>query len=146
MNLFIILISIPVIWIILLIVYRQKKPVKIPEEKPVISFFPKYYATVRMTDSILKSNNPFSITLDSRLEPFGFKLTKEFPEELIFSRGSVSGDFSIKITKVNLKFKIPPSKEIRMDIEYGFMVLFDTGDLWKFTNELIEKLQKGLTV
>ncbi len=59
---------------------------------------------------------------------------------LLYKRGSVLGDFTIKIAKVNLFFSLPLESETKLYIQYGTFALFDTGDLWKFTNEIRGKL------
>ncbi len=125
-----------VLIIMMFIIYRIKIPKELPEKKPVIAWLPKYSTTVKLSENLSSGE-----TLSRHLSAFGFKLAKETPENITFSRGSVLGDISIRITKVNLKFDKPLSGHTGLVIEYGALAFFDTGDLWKFTNELKGKLE-----
>ena len=120
--------------------YKRNKPKELPKTKPLIAWLPKYHSVVCLPEKII--NTPSATeALGKQLSLFGFKLVKDSPSELVFSRGSALGDFSIKIVKVNLKFGKPLTNETKLIIEYGSFALFDTGDLWKFSEDLISKLE-----
>lgn len=115
-----------------LAIYKIIEYTPLPSKKPFFQLFPKYYWTL---DSKLDEAG-----LQKVMSKFGFSLKKEGEDKLIFHRGSVLGDFSIKIAKVDVVFEKPLDSGSRINIEYGAFALFDTGDLWKFSLELRKKL------
>jgi hypothetical protein len=84
----------------------------------------------------------------SRLEQFGFREVRRDTENIEFSRGSALGDFSIKIAKLVATASLPLSNPPQLKVKYGvaFGCAFDTGDLWKFCQELTEKIEATLDV
>lgn len=115
--------------------YQKLKGVLLPIKKPFIQFFPKYCWKLE--------GNISQDELEKTMSTFGFQISLDNKKYIKFTRGSVLGDFSIKITKVNISFEKPLSKGSKVYIAYGnFAPVFDTGDLWKFTKELTKKIEK----
>ena len=76
------------------------------------------------------------------MESFGFHQKKQKEDHYSFSRGSVLGDLSIKITRVNIEIEKPIKNDCKVFLSYGnFAPTFDTGDLWKFSRELKTKIE-----
>ena len=98
--------------------YKRNKPKELPKTKPSIAWLPKYHSVVRLSENVINTSSATDV-LGKQLSFFGFKLVKDSSSELVFSRGSVLGDFSIKIAKVNLKFNKPLTNETKLAIEYG---------------------------
>jgi hypothetical protein len=80
--------------------------------------------------------------LEERLTHLGFLKTKDEENRLCFSRGSALADFSIKFAKIQVLADKPLVSGSKIQIVYGSFALFDTGDLWKFSNELKTKLNR----
>ena len=101
--------------------------------KPGIAFLPKYKKTVKhsLTDA----------ELASIMTGLGFKSSKKTNEISKFSRGSVVGDISIKLAKVNVTMRKIEPNEHEITVEAGWVAAFDTGDHWRFITELGEKIE-----
>ncbi len=125
-----------VLIIIMLLLYRMRNPKEYPEKKPAFAMLPKYRLIVK-----LSAGSNSKELLSNKLSTLGFKLSGDTSSQIVFSRGSVLGDISIKITKVNLKFDKPLSEKTGLTVEYGAFAFFDTGDLWEFIRELSDKLK-----
>lgn len=136
-----ILISLIAILFLLTVAYKVIPPRAIGREKPFISFFPKYKTAVRLAVAILDASDPVSALTD-RLGEWGFKQQKSTKEWMVFSRGHILGDFSVKIAKVDIKVGLPLSENVPLIVEAGWIAGFDTGDLWLFTSEIKEKLSR----
>ncbi len=76
-----------------------------------------------------------------RLNQLGFVEMGRDIDQIRFTRGSILGDFSVQIAKVDLTFRLPLDTETVLQVEYGAFAAFDTGDLWKFTTELKDRLE-----
>ena len=113
---------------------------KMREKKPFISFFPKYKTKVELPSSLLESENPGK-ELETALSKYGFLKKSKNGSVIKYSRGHILGDFSIKLAKVNLLVTEPESGCVEISIEAGWVVVFDTGDFWKFLTELKEKIE-----
>lgn len=105
---------------------------EIGSEQPVFAPFPKYKNKVPAPDS------------DNRVEEvmssLGFKKKKDRGGLTKYSRGSIAGDMSIKLMKVNVTFCPVSDGKLPYSVEAAWVVAFDTGDHWKFTKELGDKL------
>lgn len=111
------------------------------DNKPFISFFPKYRTKVMLPSSVVKAESPEKV-LEQILSEFGFGKKSQGVVFAKYSRGHILGDFSIKLARVNLLVTSPDSDSVELSIEAGWVIAFDTGDLWKFLTELKEKLEK----
>ena len=103
--------------------------------KPFIALFPKYKKTVQ-----------HSLTgeqIESIMTSLGFKVSQRTNEIFRFSRGSVVGDISIKLAKVNVSLRRMNSNEHELTVEAGWIAAFDTGDHWKFITELGSKFENA---
>jgi hypothetical protein len=56
-------------------------------------------------------------------------------------RGSVLGDFTVKLIKVNVGVTRITESSIKLTVEAGWFVAFDTGDFWSFLSELSAKVE-----
>lgn len=104
-------------------------------KKPFIAFFPKYKKSVKHS----LSNNQ----LEEKLAEFGFKKVSDSEAFQRFSRGSVLGDLSIKLANVNIGLKEIAKDEHEITVQAGWVAAFDTGDHWRFTKELSEKIENA---
>lgn len=100
--------------------------------KPRFTLFPKYHTTIQWSKELAD--------VAEELEKYGFELRSKNQDKLILHRGSLLGDFSVKLLK--LKCIVSPSENdsLSITLEAGWMIAFDTGDLWTFTTELKQKL------
>ncbi len=101
--------------------------------KPLFVFMPKYKKLVRHS----KSNDE----LESELSRFGFNKVKEADAVAYFSRGSVLGDFSINLAKVNVALREITPNQHELTVQAGWMAAFDMGDHWQFITELGRELE-----
>ena len=117
--------------------YSSKGFVPLSAHKPAVCWLPKYIVDIPLAGNALEAS------LTARLEHHGFRVRRRSADAIVFQRGSELGDFSIKIAKLIATVRLPISSPARMTVEYGvaFGCAFDTGDLWKFCNELKEKLE-----
>jgi len=91
--------------------------------KPKLVFFPKY---------ILSFNNTID-EIESSLTTLGFKKNIKG----VFTRGKVYGDFSAKAIKLSVEVN-EQTKEIKVYASF-FGILFDTGDVWQVTADIVGK-------
>jgi hypothetical protein len=120
------------------IFYSAKSFVPLPDRKPLVCLLPKYFLALPL--NIAKATQD---ELESRLAMYGFRVNSADDNSVRFTRGSVLGDFSIKITKVNVIAALPLTDPVQLKVEYGviFGCAFDTGDLWKFCRELTQQVE-----
>jgi len=102
-------------------------------KKPSLAFFPKYKK--RIKHSLSRSE------LEEKLSSFGFKKVKDEKTLIKFARGSVLGDISIKLAKINVALKEISEHEHEITIQAGWIAAIDTGDHWQFINELSNKIE-----
>jgi hypothetical protein len=135
-------IAIPLVLALLKVLYVLKTPASMPARKPLLCVLPKYWAIVNIDAAILNSDDPTQVIVSS-LEALGFHVARQGPHRVELSRGHILGDFSIKIAKLNVRISLPADQKTKLTIEYGalFGAAFDTGDLWRVTTQLIERLQ-----
>lgn len=89
--------------------------------KPTFTLFPKYVATFEKPVSEIESN----------LEEIRFKKISNN----IFTRGKIYGDFSANLIKLTAEVD-ENNKQVKVFSSF-FGVLFDNGDIWKVTAEII---------
>ncbi len=126
--------------VFLKVAYAAKTPVPLPSAKPRLCLLPKYVASLPVEGGDAESD------ISSRLTQFGFRERRRDEKAIVFARGSALGDFSIKIVKVVVTASLPLTNPAELKIEYGalFGCVCDTGDLWKFSQELTEKMEASL--
>jgi hypothetical protein len=123
--------------------YRRQQAKSLPDRRPRVQWFPKYRATIAIPAALLGAEDS-GAALGDQLGTLGFVVQERNDQVLSFKRGSVLGDFSTKLTKVDLIFSLPLSSETGLVVEYGTtLVAFDTGDLWALTAELKEMLESA---
>jgi hypothetical protein len=115
------------------ILYRIIPHRQLGAKKPLVAFLPKYQKTVT-TD---KSDED----IQNQLETYGFKKVGLSNSASKFTRGSVVGDFSIKLAKVNVSVSRNHNTSVTVLVDAAWFVAFDTGDSWTFLNELSEKIE-----
>ena len=103
--------------------------------KPSFALLPKYRKRIKHALS--------SEALESELSHFGFKKVKESGSVSRFSRGSIMGDFSINLARVDVAVRPIAPGEHELTVQAGWVAAFDTGDLWQFITELARKLENA---
>ncbi len=126
--------------VLLKVSYTAKRFVPLPPTKPAFCLLPKYTFTIPIQGTNAEAD------LAAILVQFGFREPQRDATAIVFTRGSALGDFSVKIAKLVVTASLPVSHPVELKIEYGVVVgcAFDTGDLWKFCNELIEKVEASM--
>lgn len=117
--------------VVVALIYSEKAAKKFPHTKPLFAWLPKY--NVPMPAKVLADLG----RVHEALTAFGFEKSRKSAAGLRYKRGSVVGDFSIKVAQVVVV--ILPDAE-QMEVRYGAFAVFDTGDLWTFASELRQKL------
>ncbi len=102
------------------------------ERKPHLAILPKYKK--RITHALSRQQ------IEQKLTELGFKKLDENDSTLKFSRGSILGDISIKLTRVDVGLQIISSSELEVTVQAGWLAAVDTGDHWSFITELCEKI------
>ncbi|EHR5764780.1 hypothetical protein P3383_23620 [Vibrio parahaemolyticus] len=130
-----IIITLVVVLVIFTASYKFLPYRSIGERKPVVAFLPKYKKEIetRKTDA----------EIENQLKEYGFSKVGSSNGISIYARGSVLGDFSIKLAKVNIKINRASDSTVIVHIEASWFVAFDTGDFWQFLTELTEKIQNA---
>lgn len=115
--------------------YKVAPHRELGQKKPMFALLPKYKNKVPKPDS------------DSRVEEvmysLGFKKKKDQNGLTKYSRGSIAGDISIKLMKVNVTFSTASDGSLPYAVEAAWVAAFDTGDHWVFTKELGDKLENA---
>ena len=95
-----------------------------PRQAPGFVIFPKYEAAF---DAPLEA-------IQNSLQSLKFKPASD--DQLTYRRGKVYGEFSAKFVRLNVE--IDPAKNvIRVFVPY-MVILFDTGDLWRVTRDILD--------
>lgn len=115
--------------------YSRKSATDLPDKRPSIAWMPKYRSRCTLSEAIRSSSDP-ARALVIRLGEAGFSCERQTPLALHFTRGHARGDFSVEIAKINLVVSLPIETEVDLIVEAGWLVAFDTGDLWQLTKEL----------
>lgn len=98
--------AIIVICLVTAVLYKTKKPVPMPAVKPAFCLLPKYSATIQLSKEIVAAENSVA-ALATQLESLGFSEASRSEQSVRFTRGSLLGDFSVKIMKIELLFPLP---------------------------------------
>ena len=109
-----------------LIAYKSKGPEPLPEQKPLFTFLPKYVVALPIPGRTLAADDSVA-ELEQLLKPIGFAISARSADTVRFSRGSMLGDFSVDIAKLDLKFPLPVKSEAHVEVSYGSFAAFDTG-------------------
>ncbi|MFW1563312.1 hypothetical protein ACEV87_22710 [Vibrio parahaemolyticus] len=130
-----IIITLVVVLVIFTASYKFLPYRSIGDRKPVVTFLPKYQKEIetRKTDT----------EIENQLKEYGFSKVGRSNGISSYARGSVLGDFSIKLAKVNIKINRASGSTVIVHIEASWFVAFDTGDFWQFLTELTEKIQNA---
>ncbi len=123
--------------------YKFKPASPLLSSKPSFCLLPKFKGLIDLRPNIAQAPQPAE-SLAEGLAESGFSVAARSDSELVLSRGSVLGDFSVKIAKANLRFEVPLQSPAAFIIEYGSFAAFDTGDLWQFAQELKSSLERAV--
>jgi len=118
-----------------LIPYRD-----LPDAKPGFALFPKYRTSIDWSPEA-----PDVPELEEKFVRFGFRVCRSDENGMSFKRGQLLGDFTVKLLKLKCTISAPENGSSSLSLEAGWMIAFDTGDLWTFTSELKQKLQSNAT-
>jgi len=77
--------------------------------------------------------------LENKLSTYGFKKISSINNLTYYERGSLLGDFSVKIMKVKLGVKEIHNGISEITIAASWFAAFDTGDFWILITELTRK-------
>ena len=104
-------------------------------KKPFIALLPKYKALIQCDTSVAD--------LSEKMRKLGFKKVSEENEIAKYSRGSIFGDFAIKLAKVDVYINPVSATEKEILVRSGLVAAFDTKsrDHWRFLNELSQTLE-----
>lgn len=103
------------------------------ERRPYLVFFPKYKKLISSCAS--------DQSLADKLAQYGFVQNKQSGATINFTRGSVLGDLSIELSKVDVGITRVNEKEIEITVQAGWVAAFDTGDHWRLITRLAEEIQ-----
>ncbi len=107
----------------------------IENKKPRLDFLPKYKTSIRCEHSLEN--------LEKMLAEYGFKKSGVKDGITYFYRGSLLGDFSIKLIKVKLGIQVLDKQKMEISLAAAWFIAFDTGDFWTFMKELGSKLENS---
>lgn len=116
------------------LIYRIRPYAVLPERKPRFAVLPKYQAKWDLDGMTLEE-------LESRLKACGYQKTKERENAIVFERGSVAGDFSVRALKSKLTVSKPFEVSTLATLEAAWIVAFDTGDFFERFGELKQKVE-----
>jgi len=133
------IVVVPAAIVAFLAAYKLKPFSELSVSRPALSVLPKYLVSVHIPESVILSETP-SKSLERMLSNLDFKLEQTTDSDIRLSRGSVLGDFSLKIAKIRVSVPLPLLSETELRVEYGAFAAFDMGDLWTFCRELQEKV------
>ena len=114
------------------VIYRLLPHRSLGKSKPSFALMPKYKQVVDTE----KTNSE----IEQIMSGLGFKKVKE-GAPLKYTRGSVLGDISIKLSKVDVHLSEISPKKREISIQAGWIAGFDTGDHWQFLYELSKKIE-----
>ncbi|MCC9609061.1 hypothetical protein LOC68_07125 [Blastopirellula sp. JC732] len=120
--------------------YHQTQLKPLPEQMPRLAWFPKYRCRCQLAESIRNSADPLR-EIALRFESLGFECDRQTPLALHFTRGHARGDFDVRLAKLNVAVTMPAAGEVELSVKAEWLVLFDTGDLWRQTDELKRALE-----
>lgn len=120
--------------------YLESDFVKLPENRPTFAFFPKYLVEFDIARDI-NSQSAYESRIRQSLVELSFRESKAQP--LKFQRGLKYGDFSTKVAQIVVVFDPIHAGRGPFRIMYGWVCLFDTGDLWELAAEIRTKLHKA---
>ena len=132
-----IVISVVIILVILTLLYKLMPFREMGKNKPGFALFPKYKTTI----SLSSSNNQNTDYITQKLAELGFKVTSSKDGVTSYSRGSIMGDLSVKIAKVNLTFSMSSNSEGILTVGAGWIAAFDTGDHWQLLSEIKDRVE-----
>lgn len=129
------IISIVVLLIAITALYKFLPYREMGGKKPFLALMPKYKTVIK--------HDSESLNEEEILSGLGFKKVKQEASITKYTRGSVLGDISIKLSKVDVYLRSVSSTEKEVAVQAGWVAAFDTGDHWQFLSELSRKLESA---
>jgi len=117
------------------ILYKVLPHRDLGQKKPMFALFPKY------KNEVPKPNSDYRV--EEVMSSLGFEKKKDKSGSMTYSRGSIVGDISIKLMKINVTFSPTNDGCLPYTVEAAWVVAFDTGDHWEFTKQLGDKLENA---
>lgn len=130
------IITIAVVLAVCAFIYKGLPFRSVGESKPAFCLFPKYEVTI-----CWREPQPEMASMEAMLSKYGFTAVSIDDRKAVFDRGKLLGDFSVKLLKLRCVVEAPKDGESRLTLQARWMIAFDTGDLWRFTTELKQKLE-----
>ena len=117
------------------LIYKALPCRELGQTKPFLAFLPKYKISI--------SHSLDDDQIQALLEQFGFKKKNSSEVFQKYTRGHILGDFSIKLSKVNVGLRKLSENTHEITVQAGWVAAFDTGDHWVFTKELSDKIHNA---
>ncbi len=127
---------------VLILAYKRSSPALLPTQKPPFCFLPKYDVPINAPISVSGAADPIA-ALDRVMRSLGFAQLSETENFVGFGRGSLLGDFSVRIAKVRVEFSLPLTSDLHCRVVYGSFAAFDTGDLWTLCSEIKNEIESA---
>jgi len=103
------------------------------DRRPFLALVPKYKKRIVSSES--------DEALEEQLARYGFRKRKQSGATASFTRGSVLGDLSIELAKVDVGLSRLNDEALEITVQAGWVAAFDTGDHWELITELGRKLE-----
>jgi len=117
------------------ILYKVLPHRNLGQKKPILALFPKYKNEVPKPKSVYR--------VEEVMSSLGFEKKKDQGGSIKYSRGSIAGDISVKLMKINVTFSPISNGNLPYTVEAAWVVAFDTGDHWDFTKQLGDKIESA---
>lgn len=109
-----------------------RKPGK---QRPFLAVLPKYRKVI--------ASGASDHALAGKLAQHGFEKTKQRGSTTKFRRGSVLGDLSIELSKVDISLTRINENSLEITVQAGWVAAFDTGDHWDLITRLGAELERA---
>ncbi|BFM49012.1 hypothetical protein [Marinomonas sp. THO17] len=129
------IISVVVLLVVITALYKFLPYREMGDKKPFFALFPKYIKVIECDTQ--------STSEEEILSGLGFKKVKQDASITKYTRGSVLGDISIKLSKVDVYLRSISPTEMEVAVQARWVAAFDTGDHWQFLSELSKKLENA---
>jgi hypothetical protein len=77
------------------------------------------------------------------MQRLGFSCVNQTRVNLRFQRGYQKGDFDASVAQIVIDISLPLATCVEIDVCYGWVALFDAGDLWRVSREVEEQLGRS---
>lgn len=125
---------------VLTLLYHFLPARQLPRKQPRLAIFPKYRFDVDLPNDVTEADDPKS-ALTHLLGRHGFAESECRIKRITYSRG-VWWAQSIGKGLLRLTLELPLASQSTVIAKAGWIIAFDTGDLWGFCSELQENLRQ----